>query len=95
MRTTLDFPDDLFIHLKTRSAIDGVTLRETVISLLERGLAAADAPPVAPPPKKYYPPPSLPAGYTLDIPDEILSSGKLWDYIHAEDDARILAQIKL
>ncbi len=94
MRTTLDFPNDLFVHLKTRAAIDGVTLRETVIGLLERGLAAIDAPSITTPPKKYYPPPSLPPGYTLDIHDEVLRSGKLWDFIHAEDDARILALTK-
>lgn len=95
MRTTLDFPSELFVHLKTRAAIDGVTLRETVIGLLERGLAAADtAAPPASQPKKYYPPPSLPEGYTLDIPADILESGRLWDFIHAEDDARILALTK-
>jgi hypothetical protein len=89
MRTTLDFPSELFVHLKTRAAIDGVTLRETVIGLLEKGLAAADAPaPVVAEPAKYYPPPSLPAGYHLDIPADVMASGKLWDLVWADDDAK-------
>jgi hypothetical protein len=92
MRTTLDFPGELFVHLKTRAAIDGVTLRETVIGLLEKGLAAADSPAaVTVEPRKYYPPPTLPKGYTLDIPADVLKSGKLWDLVWADDDAKAAA----
>jgi hypothetical protein len=92
MRTTLDLPSELFIHLKTRAAIDGVTLRQTVIGLLEKGLAAANTPvPVADEPRKYYPPPTLPKGYTLDIPVDVLKSGKLWDLVWADDDAKAAA----
>lgn len=40
MRTSLDLPDPLFRHLKSRAALEGRTLRELVISLVERGLAA-------------------------------------------------------
>jgi hypothetical protein len=37
MRTSLDFPDALFKHLKTRAAQEGRTLRDLVIELVERG----------------------------------------------------------
>jgi plasmid stability protein len=40
MRTSLDLPDPLFRHLKARAALEGRSLRELVVSLLERGLAA-------------------------------------------------------
>ena len=40
MRTSLDLPDPLFRHLKARAALEGRTLRDLVVSLLERGLAA-------------------------------------------------------
>jgi hypothetical protein len=40
MRTSLDLPDPLFRHLKARAALEGRTLRELVVSLLERGLTA-------------------------------------------------------
>ncbi len=90
MRTTLDFPGELFVHLKTRAAIDGVTLRETVIGLLEKGLAVTDAPAaVAAEPKKYYPPPMI--SWELDIPLEAQKSGKLWDLVYADDDAKAIA----
>jgi hypothetical protein len=89
MRTTLDFPGELFVHLKTRAAIDGVTLRETVIGLLEKGLAAEASPvQVAAEPRKFYPPPTVPVGYKLDIPAETLVSSKLWDLVWADDDAK-------
>lgn len=40
MRTSLDLPDPLFRHLKARAALEGRSLRELVVSLLERGLTA-------------------------------------------------------
>lgn len=38
MRTSLEFPDPLFRHLKTRAAQDGTSFRELVLTLIERGL---------------------------------------------------------
>jgi hypothetical protein len=40
MRTTLELPDSLFKHLKTRAAMEGSTLRDLVVQLVERGLQA-------------------------------------------------------
>lgn len=50
MRTTLELPDPLFKHLKARAALEGSTLRDLVVQLVERGLQAADvaAAPAAP-----------------------------------------------
>ncbi len=39
MRTSLDFPEPLFRHLKSRAALEGRTLRDLVIDLIEIGLA--------------------------------------------------------
>jgi hypothetical protein len=50
MRTTLELPDSLFKHLKTRAAMEGSTLRDLVVQLVERGLqapAASEAVPAA------------------------------------------------
>lgn len=44
MRTTIDLPDELYRSLKTRAAIQGVTLREVVQSLIEQALREGDAP---------------------------------------------------
>jgi len=40
MRTSLDIPDPLFRHLKARAALEGSTLRDLVLVLLQRGLAS-------------------------------------------------------
>ena len=40
MRTTLDLPDDLMRHLKSRAALDGCSLRDPVLQLVERGMNA-------------------------------------------------------
>jgi hypothetical protein len=40
MRTSIDFPDPIFRHLKTRAAMEGTSLRDLVLTLIERGMAA-------------------------------------------------------
>jgi len=47
MRTTLDLPDDLMRNLKARAALEGRSLRDLVLMLVERGL---HAPALAPAP---------------------------------------------
>ena len=44
MRTSLDIPDPLFRHLKSRAAMEGSTLRDLVLTLLERGMNAPAVP---------------------------------------------------
>lgn len=49
MRTTLDLPDALLRQLKAQAALDGTTLKDTIRTLVERGMAAgANAPPPVP-----------------------------------------------
>ncbi len=43
MRTSIDFPDPIFRHLKTRAAIEGTSLRDLVLALIERGMVAPAA----------------------------------------------------
>ena len=40
MRTTFDLPDPLMRHLKARAALEGRSLRDLVLELVERGLKA-------------------------------------------------------
>lgn len=42
MRTTLDFPDDMFRDLKARAATEGTTLKELIPRLVRSGLAASE-----------------------------------------------------
>ena len=43
MRTTVDIPDMLLKHLKARAALEGRTLRDLVVDLVEKGLRAQSA----------------------------------------------------
>ena len=40
MRTSFDLPDELMRHLKARAALDGRSLRDLVLELVQRGLRA-------------------------------------------------------
>ncbi|MEO6625291.1 MAG: hypothetical protein ABIN37_10720 [Burkholderiaceae bacterium] len=42
MRTTLDLPDLLMRHLKARAALEGRSLRDLTLALIERGMHAPD-----------------------------------------------------
>ncbi len=44
MRTSLDFPDPMFRHLKARAAMEGVSLRDLVLGLITRGMGVQAAP---------------------------------------------------
>lgn len=48
MRTTLDLPDPLFRTLKARAALQGRSLKDLVVSYVERGLRESSAPSTAP-----------------------------------------------
>lgn len=43
MRTTLDLPDPLFRQLKSRAALEGVSLKDLMARLLTAGMRSADA----------------------------------------------------
>jgi len=45
MRTTLDLPDPLLRQLKSRAALEGMTLKQLVRETIERGLGAPPGPP--------------------------------------------------
>lgn len=47
MRTTLELPDPLFKHLKARAALEGSTLRDLVVRLIERGMKSTEGEPVS------------------------------------------------
>ncbi len=40
VRTTLDLPDSLFRRLKSKAALEGLTLKDLLNNLIERGLQA-------------------------------------------------------
>jgi plasmid stability protein len=76
MRTSLDLPDPLFRHLKVQAALEGRSLRDLVVSLVERGLAA---PPPASPQAPAIPaePPSVRLGSPMALAPDRLSNASL------------------
>jgi hypothetical protein len=86
MRTSLDFPDALFKHLKTRAAQEGRTLRDLVIELVERGLTARE---VVDPQKRFEARPVFGSSEPLAPPLHLMSNADIYDLLNEEDDERI------
>jgi hypothetical protein len=88
MRTSLDFPDALFKHLKTRAAQEGRTLRDLVIELVERGLTARE---VVDPQKRFLArPPVIPSQGPMALPVSHMTNADLYALINEEDDERTI-----
>ena len=63
MRTTLDLPDPLLRQLKSRAALEGITLKQLLRDAIERGLSAPPGPAGAA--RQRSTPPSLALGRPL------------------------------
>jgi hypothetical protein len=93
MRTTLDLPDPLFRSLKARAAMDGTSLKDLLVRLVQRGLAEP-SPQLAAAPVRRSPFPVLVHG-PLALPVEAMSSNaKLYDLMYAEEDAYSIALMR-
>lgn len=84
MRTTLDLPDPLFRTLKSRAALDGVSLKELVVGYLQLGLSQS-APSAAAGQRAPFP---VLIDGPLNIPVEQLSNAGIHALLDAEDDER-------
>jgi hypothetical protein len=78
MRTSFDFPDPLFRHLKSRAALEGSSLRDLVVALVERGLAAPEVPPA---PKVPAGLPSVSLGAPMALPAKALTNARLAGFL--------------
>ena len=85
MRTSLDLPDPHFKHLKARAALEGRSLRDLVIELLERGLNARE---VVNPRQRFLSRPSIGVGVPLALTQEPFSNAGLYDLINKDEDER-------
>jgi plasmid stability protein len=85
MRTTLDLPDPLFKHLKTRAAQEGRSLRDLVIELVEKGLTVRETVNVQ---KRFHARPVVGASATMPSSAETLTNAKLFELINRDDDER-------
>lgn len=87
MRTSLDFPDALFKHLKTRAAQEGRTLRDLVIELVERGLTARE---VVDPQKRFEARPVFGSTDPEARPVHFMSNAALYEIMNEDDDERAI-----
>jgi plasmid stability protein len=85
MRTTLDLPDSLFKHLKARAALEGRSLRDLVIELVERGLNTRET---VNPQQRFLARPLVGDSLPLALPATKLSNAYLYDLTHEDDDER-------
>mgnify|MGYP003444468493 CR=1 FL=1 len=74
MRTTFDLPDGLMRHLKARAALEGRSLRDLVLELVERGLKAPPVSEVAAAPVGL---PTVRLGRPLALPTQALNHADL------------------
>jgi len=79
MRTSLDIPDPLFRHLKARAALEGSTLRDLVLSLVQRGLSNP-AQPIATPVSAELP--SVRLGAPMALAADQLSNAALSELLN-------------
>ncbi len=79
MRTSLDIPDPLFRHLKARAALEGSTLRDLVLSLVQRGLSNP-AQPIATPASAELP--SVRLGAPMALAADQLSNAALSELLN-------------
>jgi hypothetical protein len=83
MRTTFDLPDGLFKKLKVKASLSGITMRQLVLQIIERGLAA-EGTPVSP--KGRGEPPVIIPARGIRIP--ALSSAEMARLEDDEDEAK-------
>ena len=79
MRTSLDIPDPLFRHLKARAALEGSTLRDLVLGLLQRGLSST---PQTAPASVTAQLPSVRLGAPMALTAAQLSNATLSELVH-------------
>ncbi|MBS7807938.1 hypothetical protein [Variovorax sp. PCZ-1] len=85
MRTSIDFPDPLFRTLKASAAMQGKSLRDHVLQLIERGMqqpAQADGKRVV---RAVSAPPMLGPEYEMSIDPERLRGGGAQDLLDELD----------
>jgi len=87
MRTTIDLPEDLYRGLKARAGLAGITLRELVQELIERGLRAPAAT-TGTTGRSFPPPVIIPA---TGVPIRALSAAELRRIDEEEDEAKACA----
>jgi plasmid stability protein len=86
MRTTLDLPDPLFKHLKTRAAQEGRSLRDLVVELVQKGLTARDTVDAQ---QRFESRPVVVGPVAMTSSADKLTNATLFELINQDDDERV------
>jgi hypothetical protein len=93
MRTTLDLPDPLFRSLKARAAMEGSSLKDFVVRLVQRELSSP-ATPTSAKHSERSPLPVLVSGELGLTAEQMSSNAALYELLHADDDAAAIALMR-
>jgi hypothetical protein len=96
MRTSIDFPDPLFRTLKASAAMQGTSLRDHVLQLIERGMRAPETMQPAKATKAYQVPeiPTLNFGEGASFPPELMTSRGINEFLDREELENYLNVVK-
>ncbi len=90
MRTSIDFPDPLFRTLKASAAMQGTSLRDYVLQLIERGMQQPEAQ-VKREPK---PIPAIPTVNFGTLPPELMTNRGINEFLMNEEYENYLNVMK-
>jgi hypothetical protein len=96
MRTSIDFPDPLFRTLKASAAMQGTSLRDHVLQLIERGMRAPEPTQPAKEAKAYQVPkiPILDFGEGASFPPEFTTNRGINEFLDREEFEKYLNVVK-
>jgi hypothetical protein len=85
MRTSIDFPDALFRTLKASAAMQGTSLRDHVLQLIERGMQQAAQPEARRTPRPVPPIPTVPVRFQGSFPRERMTNAGINEFLAREE----------
>jgi hypothetical protein len=91
MRTSIDFPDPLFRTLKASAAMQGTSLRDYVLQLIERGMQLPESSQAKREPK---PIPAIPTMDFGTLPRELMTNKGINEFLMNEEYENYLNVIK-
>ncbi len=94
MRTSIDFPDPLFRTLKASAAMQGTSLRDHVLQLIERGMQQPVQPGLKRMPRPVSPIPTVPAHLQGSLPPELMTSAGINEFLDREELEKYLNVMK-
>ena len=94
MRTSIDFPDPLFRTLKATAAMQGKSLRDHVLSLIERGMQQAAQPEAKRVPRPVSPIPTVPVRFQGSFPPELMTNAGINEFLDREELEKYLNVVK-